>query len=61
MESEAVYEVNGREYTFIKIHMDGGYLRGYSTRRKKWAWLFDGYFQFDGEAIVVGKKVKQST
>lgn len=58
MNSEAIYEVNGREYTFVKVHIEDGYLRGYSSKRRKWAWLFDSYFQFDEEEIVVGKRIK---
>lgn len=47
------YLINGRSFRFIKVHMEGGMLRGYCPIRKKHAWLEDLYVQFDDEPLVL--------
>ena len=53
---DRVYYIYGYKYVFNRVHMEAGALRGYCERRKKWAWLFDTYLQFDGEMTVPAVK-----
>lgn len=53
----AKYVVKGFEFTFINVHFEEGYERGYCTLRHMWATLFDEFFQFDGGGIYIGEKI----
>lgn len=54
---ELTYEINGFTYKFVHVRKNGGVDYGYSPRRKKWAWLFPTYIQFEGESIVMAKRM----
>lgn len=53
-----VYDIYGYRYTFSKIHVLGGTARGWCNRRKKWAWLFDEYVQFEKEMPVSAVRIR---
>ena len=55
---EVIYEMNGRQLTFTDVRMEDGYFKGYNRHRRKWAWLFEKYFQFEGESIVLATKIQ---
>lgn len=55
---DVIYEVNGRQLTFTDVQMEDGYFKGYNRHRRKWAWLFEKYFQFEGESIVLATKIQ---
>lgn len=44
--------INSRKYTFTDIRNEFGTLRGYCKKKRKWAWLFKKYVQFDNEEVV---------
>ena len=48
-----VYDIYGRRYTFVKCHwVRGGWLVGYNTHKKRWAYLWEKYLQFEDEMPV---------
>ena len=51
------YMINGYKYRFIRVHSEGGMLRGYCKKRKKYAWLADKYIQFDDEPAVLATEI----
>ena len=51
------YMINGYKYQFEQVHYEGGMLRGYCKKRKKWAWLADKYLQFDDEPLVLATEI----
>lgn len=53
---EKVYYINGLKYVFKDVRTKDGCLYGYSPKHNKWAYLFDGYIQFEGEGIVLADK-----
>lgn len=53
----AKYIVKGFEFTFIDVHFEAGYKRGYCKLRHMWATLFDQFFQFDDGGIFIGEKI----
>lgn len=55
---DVIYEVNGRRLTFTHVQIEEGYFKGYNRHRKKWAWLFEKYFQFEGESIILATKIR---
>lgn len=57
--TEIVYDINGFKYKFVNIRNNGGVKYGYSPRKKRWAFLFPTYIQFEGESIVMAKKVSE--
>ena len=54
--NDVIYLINGRQYKFVRVYSDGGVLRGYSPRAKKWAWLYPNTIHFDGEKMVSAKR-----
>lgn len=56
--SKAAYMINGRKYTFESVRFKDGYRYGYCPKRKKWAYLFDKYLQFEGEEAIKAEKVE---
>lgn len=54
---QLIYDINGYNYYFVNLKYEAGYLKGYNHKKKKWAWLFDTYIQFEGESIVLAKLV----
>lgn len=56
--ASATYVINGRRYTFKPVQIKDGYQYGYCSKRKKWAYLFDSYLQFDGEDPIIAEKIE---
>ena len=52
------YDIYGRNYTFVKCHwVRGGWLVGYNTHRRRWAYLWDKYLQFENEMPVPARLI----
>ena len=54
-----VYDINGREYNFILLTIDGGVKYGFCKRLGKHAWLYDGYIQFENGHIQRAKFIEE--
>lgn len=47
------YEIRGRIYRFVDVHIDGGARCGYCHKLKKWAYLYPASVVFeDGEKVL---------
>lgn len=57
MNETVYYIVNGRRYSFRQLHIECGVLRGYCTRLKAWASLFDTYFHVDSGPVFKAAKM----
>lgn len=54
-----VYDIYGRRYTFVKCHwVRGGWLVGYNTHKKRWAYLWEKYLQFEDEMPVPARIIE---
>lgn len=54
---EKQYEINGRLFTFVDVRIEAGIYRGYNQKRKKWAWLYPTFIQFEGESVQIAKQL----
>ena len=54
-----VYDIYGRRYTFVKCHwVRGGWLVGYNTHKKRWAYLWEKYLRFEDEMPVPARIIE---
>ena len=56
-DNRKTYVINEYKITFIKVHFKDGYVRGYNSKRKKWASLFDNCIHFDDSLMVSAELV----
>ena len=57
IEMKVSYIINGRKYTFVNIHMDGGVEYGYCKRIRKWGWLFPNFIQFEDGDVQLAERL----
>ena len=48
---------SGRKMTFINVHKEGDGTRGYSSKLRKWAWLYSNGIHIDGQIPVSAKVI----
>lgn len=56
-QERVAYLINDRKYEFSGVRIKDGHRYGYCAKRKKWAYLFDSYVQFEGETPIIAKKL----